>query len=201
MDNTTRFSILIPCYNYAHYLGECLQSVIDQTIGDWEVVVVDDASTMGDAEVETAKFNDPRIRFIRHEKNRGAGATFNTAFNHSQNPYVLLLSADDRLTPRFLEKAGDTLENNPSIDVLMVDFQLFGDAVETQTTWNYKVYDAQTMTRMQWIPGPATIMKRAVWEKAGGHYEGPELRKGNLDWDFWLSVFEHIPGLSAAHIP
>ena len=196
MHSHLRFSVLIPCYNYAHFLGECLQSLIHQTIGDWEAIVVDDASTQGDPLTVVASFNDPRIRFIKHPQNRGAGATFNTAFNNSQNPYVFLLSADDRLHPQFLEKVRHTIIKNPTAQVITLDFLLFGDK---EGSWQYPVYDTRQLTLRQWIPGPATVMKRSVWENAGGHYEGPELKAGNLDWDFWLSALSH--DIQIIHLP
>lgn len=194
--NPFRFSILIPCYNYAHFLEECLQSVIEQTYGEWEAIVVDDASTVGYPQPVVTKFNDPRIHFFRHKENRGAGATFNTAFENSRYSHVFLLSADDKLSPEFLEKIRAEFINNPHADVIIVDFGLFGEA---KGTWNYKLHDVKTMTLMQWIPGPASVMKRDVWEKAGGHYEGPELKSGNLDWDFWLSAVKY--DLNVLHIP
>lgn len=190
------FSILVPCYNYAFYLGQCLQSVIAQTIGDWEAIVVDDASTIGDAETVVKQFNDPRIRFYKHPVNRGAGATFNTAFNLSQYPFVTLLSADDTLDCNYLACIRSVLSEKPETDIVIVDLQLFGDV---SSVWHYKICDTKALTLNQWIPGGATMMKRSVWESAGGHYEGPELKGGNLDWDFWLSAFRshwvvtHIP--------
>lgn len=194
--NALRFSVLIPCYNYAHFLGECLQSVMEQTIGAWEAIVVDDASTQGNAGAEIAKFPDPRIRFFRHEHNLGAGTTFNTAFNHSRYPYLFLLSADDKLSPHFLEYIRTVLLEKPAVDVVTVNLQLFGD---NDGVWEYPVRDAYAMTQRQWIPGPASVLKRCVWEKAGGYYEGPELKSGNLDWDFWLSVMKQGP--EVIHIP
>ncbi len=189
------FSILIPCYNYAHYLAECLQSVLDQSVLDWEAIVVDDASTQGDPEAVVQQFHDPRIRFFRHDQNRGAGATFNTAFKHSQYPYVTLLSADDTLDPDFLENIQRLLLEKADVDVVSVDIQLFG---EKSAVWHYDVRDAKAMTLGQWIPGAASVMKRSVWENAGGHYEGPELKGGNLDWDFWLSAVAYP--LQVVHI-
>ncbi|MCP5049793.1 MAG: glycosyltransferase [bacterium] len=191
-----RISLLIPCYNYAHFLGQCLESVLSQTYPYWEAVVVDDASTRGNPAEVVEKADDSRIRLIRHDNNRGISATFNTAFKHSRNPYVVLLSADDKLTPYFLEKVAHQLETHPDADVVFTDLQHFGNSTKV---WQYGVYDEKTMTQRQWVPSPASVMKRQVWEDAGGHYEGPELKYGNVDWDFWLSAI--TPGLHFVHVP
>lgn len=189
-------SILIPCFNYAHFLPQCLQSLQAQTFTAWEAIVVDDASTKGDVMAAVSSVNDQRVSLIRNAENRGLGATLNIAFASSLSPWVVILSADDLFAPTLLEEAWKIISQEPAVDVVFPDLQLFGNKSER---WSYQVYDAEKMTRGQWLPGAGAVMRRAVWERAGGNYEGPELRLGNIDWDFWLGAMAQ--GIVVRHIP
>ncbi len=179
------FSIVIPCYNQSKYLGDCLGSVLAQTFENWEVIVIDDASTEGNVSASGESFQDRRIRFVRHDRNLGLAATRNTGFRLAQASLVLPLDADDMLTPTYLQKVGAALQDDPDADCAYPDFQLFG---LRDDVWHNQVYDAEKMTRGQWIPGPGTLMRRSLWERVGGYCEAPELRPGNEDWDFWLGA-------------
>lgn len=96
-------SVVIPTYNRAALLGRAIRSVIEQTYEDFELIVIDDASTDGTDEV-IALFNDPRIRHVRHEENRGGGAARNTGINLAQGEYVAFLDSDDEWMKAKLDK-------------------------------------------------------------------------------------------------
>ncbi len=104
-------SVIIPCYNHAHYLSYALESVLAQTYNDWEAIVVDDGSTDNTAEV-TAQFNDPRIRYI-YQNNQGLSSARNTGIYASLAGAIALLDADDVWEADYLEKMLPTLESNP----------------------------------------------------------------------------------------
>ena len=191
-----KISVLIPCYNYAHFLPECLESVRSQTFPDWEAIVVDDASTRGNAAAVVSSVNDDRVRCIRNRENRGLGATLNIAFAAATASWVVILSADDLFATTLLEAAWEIISVDSAVDVVFSDLQLFGNST---SRWRYSVYDAERMTRGQWLPGAGAVMRRSVWERTGGNYEGPELRHGNIDWDFWLGAMKE--GITVRHIP
>src|SRR5918995_6791294 len=92
-------TVVIPCYNQAHFLGEAIESVLSQSYKRFEIVVVDDGSTDDTSEVATRY---PRVRCIRQE-NRGLAGARNTGIRHCQGEYVVFLDADDRLLPEALE--------------------------------------------------------------------------------------------------
>ena len=188
-------SIVVPCYNQAHFLRDCLQSVMEQTVENWEVIVVDDASSQGDPESIVSGFRDSRIHYVRHQQNRGLAAARNTGFRLAKAQLVLPLDADDRLAPTYLQKVGLALQDQPDAECAFPDFQLFGLSGEV---WHNQVHDAEAMTRCQWIPGPGTLMRRSLWERIGGYCEAPELRPGNEDWDFWLAAA--AMGVRAIHV-
>ncbi len=93
-------SVIIPAYNYAHYLPEAVASVLAQDHADLELIIVDDGSTDDTAEV-CAQFTDPRVRCVRQD-NAGLSAARNTGIREARHPYVAFLDADDRWEPGFL---------------------------------------------------------------------------------------------------
>lgn len=98
-------SVVMPAYNKEKYIAKAINSVIDQTIADWELIVIDDCSTDGTRDVIAAlAANDPRIRFVCNEVNLGAAGTRNKALDMCRGEYVALLDADDIWYPEKLAK-------------------------------------------------------------------------------------------------
>lgn len=95
-------SVLMPSYRNEDTLRRSVDSVLAQTIGDLELIVVDDASPLPCAEV-LAGVNDPRVRIIRHERNRNTAGARNTALRAARAPLVSQLDADDTWEPGYLE--------------------------------------------------------------------------------------------------
>jgi glycosyltransferase involved in cell wall biosynthesis len=190
-------SIVIPYYNAIEYLVDCLDSLDLQTFTKWEAIVVDDASPDRDeAATVISKLDDPRITLVRHAVNRGPGAARNTGFKAAKSDLVLPLDSDDMLAPSFLGETIGIISNNTAIDCVFTDFQTFGASDEI---WKFTVKDSASILSEQWIPGPGTLMRREVWERAGGYSEATILRHGNEDWEFWISAMEQ--GMTAFHHP
>ena len=95
-------SVIIPTYNRAHLLGRAIRSVLAQTLQDWELLVVDDAST-DDTEIVARAFGDSRIHYVRHQVNKGAPAARNTGIRKSRSEYIAFLDSDDEFMPEKLE--------------------------------------------------------------------------------------------------
>jgi glycosyltransferase involved in cell wall biosynthesis len=115
-------SVCIPCFNYGQYVAGAVASVLDQPSVDLEVIVVDDASTDGSDEVVRSLDRiDDRITTILHPINRGHIATFNDALGRASGEYVVLMSADDMLTPGSLARAVALMEAHPSVGFVYGD--------------------------------------------------------------------------------
>jgi GT2 family glycosyltransferase len=97
-----RVSVIIPAHEAAGYIEDTLRSVVAQTVGDWEAVVVDDASADGTA--QAAEGIDPRIRVVRSEVNLGPAGARNRALEEATGELVALLDADDAWEPEYLER-------------------------------------------------------------------------------------------------
>lgn len=111
-----RVSVVIPCFNYGRFLRESVSSALGQVGVEVDVLVVDDASTDGSGLLaqELADL-DRRVRVIRHDQNQGHIATFNEGIGAAEGDYVVLLSADDRLTDGSLGRATALLEAHPDV--------------------------------------------------------------------------------------
>ena len=96
-------SVVMPTYNRAHTLYRSVGSLLNQTFEDFELIIVDDGSK-DDTETVVRSFKDSRIRYLRHEHNKGAAAARNTGIRSSQAPYVAFLDSDDKWLPEKLEK-------------------------------------------------------------------------------------------------
>jgi glycosyltransferase involved in cell wall biosynthesis len=104
------FSICIPNYNYAHFIGETIQSVIDQTYPHFEIIVADNASTDSSVEV-IQSIKDERLHLVRNRFNIGFAPNLQRVASQAHNDFILLLSSDDRMQPHALETYRAVLEN------------------------------------------------------------------------------------------
>jgi len=92
---TPKVSVITPTYTAARYIGQAIESVQAQTLTDWEMIIVDDALPDETAEVVKCYLDDPRIRLIRSERNRGECGARNLALEAAQGEWVAPLDADD----------------------------------------------------------------------------------------------------------
>ncbi|WP_373084802.1 glycosyltransferase family 2 protein [Zhongshania sp.] len=123
--NGPKVSVVIPMYNAAAYLQDCLDSVLAQTFRDFEVICVDDGSPDNCAEIIKA-CDDERVRLVQ-QLNRGLAGARNTGVRHSKGEYVAFLDSDDRWGPRKLERHVDHLDANPNIGVSYSASQFMND--------------------------------------------------------------------------
>lgn len=105
-------SVIIPVFNRAHTLRRAIESVRAQEVSAWELIVVDDGSTDGSADIP-ASYGDLRIRTLRHDENRGAAAARNSGVSVARGRYVAFLDSDDEWLPGKLAAQLDALEGRP----------------------------------------------------------------------------------------
>lgn len=108
-------SIIIPLYCAEQYIAASIQSALDQTYQDFEIIIVDNGSTDRSVDV-CQQFTDPRIKIIRQE-NRGAAGSRNTGIRHAQGKYLAFLDADDLWLPEKLQKQVEHLDNSPTVGI------------------------------------------------------------------------------------
>jgi hypothetical protein len=105
-------TFVVPCYKLAHFLGDCLRSILDQDYGDFEIIIMDDCSPDDTAAV-AACFADPRIRYVKNAHNLGHLKNYNRGIELAAGRYVWLISADDRLRdPGSLSRLVECLDSD-----------------------------------------------------------------------------------------
>lgn len=104
-------SIIMPSWNTGRFIGESIQSVLNQTYKNWELIIVDDCSTDNTDEIVTS-FDDERIRYFRNDKNSGAALTRNKAMREARGEWIAFLDSDDLWMPEKLEKQLSFMKEN-----------------------------------------------------------------------------------------
>ena len=113
------FSIVIPCYNYGHWLARAVNSVLAQDGADWELLVINDGSTDATDAVATAllRQHEPRLRYLT-QANRGLAATRNRGIDATRGDYLIFLDADDEMAPGALGVYRAMIARHPGVDMV-----------------------------------------------------------------------------------
>lgn len=121
----TKVTVLMPAYNVGKYIRESIDSVLKQTYRDFELLVVDDCSTDNTAEV-VKRFDDPKIKYVKNEKNLGLADNLNRGLELIETEYVARMDGDDIANPMWLEREIGLLETHPEIGICSGGFRFFG---------------------------------------------------------------------------
>lgn len=186
-----RVSVLLPTYNRAAYLRQAIESALNQTFRDIEVVIVDDGSTDDTAQI-VQRINDPRVRYI-YQANRGVAAALNTAWRASRGDYLARLDSDDIWLPNLLAEFVTTLDADPDLGLVYARAQW----MDAQGNALPQILGAPEKFPGQWLKSlvygdcvcPIAVMfRRDCMERTGGYDES---LIGNEDWDLWLRMAMH----------
>lgn len=164
-----KISVILPVHNRADVLPRAIQSVIDQELREWELIVVDDGSSDESAKLAEAT-GDSRIRVLRLDQNRGGNVARNEGIRASTAPLIAFLDSDDRYLPRKLAAALAEFEERPELDLLVDSFikvQPPGSRKPEVVRRNPVIDDRDLFrtalfTRQLWKATPAITVKREV---------------------------------------
>ena len=199
-------SIITPAYNQAAYLLQAVQSVLEQTCQDFELIIVDDGSTDATPQV-LAGIHDPRVKVI-HQPNAGLSAARNTGLRASSAPYVTFLDADDLFMPDKLELMSGYLDGHAGIGLVGGGTQIVD---QTGRPLRESVQSPGKMELYELLLGnPFTVtsvMVRKEWIERVGPFD--ETLRACEDWDMWLRLayagcrfawVEHLVGAYRYHL-
>lgn len=194
-----KFSICIPNYNYANYIGETIESVLGQTYPHFEIIIVDNASTDNSwEEIERFTASDSRVIAYRNNYNVGFSHNLDEAVTKSNNPFILVLSSDDKMKPNALEVYTKIIESIDFIEIENVLICSSTDVIDSYSrlTGKFKknnfhnlpselhkqfndsdtyYYDGRKLLRdilpRFSVPGPfnSTLFSRKLYEKVNGY--------------------------------
>jgi glycosyltransferase involved in cell wall biosynthesis len=180
-------TVIIPCYNTGEHLTEAVDSVLENTWKDTEIIVVDDGSTEKTTlDAIRSLERQSKVRIIRRP-HKGVAAARNAAAKAATTPYIAFLDGDDLYSKDYLESCLATLQRaqkeNQKIGFAYTDVILFG---ATAGAWVLPEFNLYELLHYNFLPAPS-LMRREVWQRAGGFNEGlPNFE----DRDFWFSVLE-----------
>jgi glycosyltransferase involved in cell wall biosynthesis len=121
-------SVGLPVYNGADYIAEAVDSILNQSFEDFELLIQDNASTDATGEICRAyAASDPRVRYVRNPQNVGAAANYNLVFGRARGRYFKWAAHDDVCTPDFLERCVTVLEREPAVVLCCGQTQLIND--------------------------------------------------------------------------
>ena len=193
----SRVTVVVPLYNYEHYVIEALDSVAAQSLTDLDLVVVDDASTDASlarvldwARAHAERFN--RILVVSHLENYGLGTARNTGFALACSLWIMALDADNRLKESCCARCLEVADASGAAFVYPI-IQRFGNQTGT---FGGEPFMPARMQGGNSIDAMALISKEA-WAAVGGY--STSMRLGWEDYDFWLRLIEH--GLHGEPIP
>ena len=178
-------SVVVPLYNQGSFLRETVESVINQSYSNWELIIVDDGSTddsLDTAYAITKEFPRHPITILTHP-NKGKGFTRNRGVFESTGKYVCILDADDMLATTYLEEAARLLESNPDTGWITPVTLQFGHVHQIFYHFDFDMADLLTV-----CPSPvSSVFRRELWEEVGGFDQTMTDRE---DWEFWIKAAE-----------
>lgn len=178
-------SVVMAAYNYGPYIGQAIQSVVDQTFLDWELIVVDDGSD-DETEMIVRRFvGDPRIRYHRQE-NQGQPKAKNTGIRLSRGRFIAFLDADDAWMPDKLAKQLPLFENDPDLGVAYTGVSLMdedGISIGQLPLRMVRGRILEIAIKRTIPPFSSSIVRREIFDDIG--YFDEELPLA-IDFDLWL---------------
>jgi glycosyltransferase involved in cell wall biosynthesis len=197
-----KVSVVVPTYNRAYIIRDALQSALDQTYRPFEIIVADDGSTDNTAEI-VKRFETQKVRYIRHQSNKGCSAAYNTAIAAATGDVIAFLDSDDLWNPEYLETLVLFLEKHPKVDVVFCDVELqektetfpsmmgllrnFPAMLNAKPRQGEYVFTGREMylCLLEEVPikPTAALVRRELFQRAGGFNE---TWPSGTDWDLFL---------------
>lgn len=191
-----KVSVIIPCYNQAQYLNECLQSVMNQTHSNWECIIVNDGSFDNTEEVALLWLQkDTRFKYF-YKENGGLSSARNAGIDKATGDYIQFLDSDDTIDIQKLELQLNNLEN---YEISICDYFPFEDKTGKRVDWRYLTpfLDEQYYKKeiiLDWenkvsIPCHCVLFKKEILNFYVIRFD--ETLPNHEDWVFWSKIFYH----------
>ena len=173
----SKVSVVMPNYNKAEYIYDAVYSVLMQDF-DFELVLVDNCSTDESLNI-VRQFNDPRVRILINEENRGIVYSRNKGTESAETDYILTMDSDDILAPGTLARMSSVLDSDLSLGITYAHFAMSNGSTVTCEEW-----DVDNLMVRNRIPICAMFRKQA-WKEVGGY--DPNFASAE-DWDLWIAM-------------
>ena len=185
-----KVTVYIPAHNYGRFLDAAIQSVLKQTMDDWELIVIDDGSTDDTSEILASYGTHPKIRIFEQE-NRGLSFTNNVALRIARGEYLMRLDADDFLDENILLVLSHVLDTKPGVGLVYPDYyHVAEDGEIVEIVRRQKIGEEVDLLDLP-AHGACTMIRREVLLEIGGYFEEFDRQDG---YGMWLKFIErHHP--------
>lgn len=183
----SKISVVMPAYNAEKYIGEAIESILNQTYTDFEFIIINDGSTDRTKEIIDS-YNDSRIVYLENEKNSGIVVTLNKGLDFSTGEYIARMDADDVAVGNRLEKQVTYMEKNKNVGLLGTGIRIFGDEIEASDrvfTTDSKQLKAELLFS-SCIAHPTVMIRRDVLEQNKLRYNSEFA--GAEDYCLWWEI-------------
>ena len=187
--NVPAVSVILPAYNCEKYIDKAIQSVLDQTWSDFELIIINDGSSDGTETIIRA-FNDPRIILVNNPGNKGLIFSLNRAIDMAKGNYIARMDADDICLPERLGKQKRILDENDSIAVVATTIDFIKDSEERTGTWpldRKNITPEQIRKQMPFencIAHPSVMIRTAIAKQ----FKYRSYQVNIEDYDLWLRL-------------
>jgi glycosyltransferase involved in cell wall biosynthesis len=182
-----RVDVVLPTFNRPDFLVKAIRSVLDQTHQDFQLIVVDDFSVQNSEEI-VRSFQDERIKFYRHDTQRGEGGARNTGIINSRSEYIAFIDDDDQWEPEKLKLQLAIIEDSaPDLGLVYTSFEAInGDKIVWRKIATSRGYVYHDMLRRNLIGATSTVLvKRACIDRVGLFNDSIPY---GVDHDLWLRI-------------
>jgi glycosyltransferase involved in cell wall biosynthesis len=198
--NSPLISILMTSYNVESFITEAIESVLNQTYTNWELLIADDCSE-DDTRTIIGKFTDPRIRTFHNSHNLHYLRTRNKLVEQAKGDFITFMDADDSCAPTRLERQLKEFSREPGLGMcgcLVRYVDKYGDELPIQDS---KPTDYQAILNLiksqNVFTGPTIMVRSNVWKAAGG-YRDFFNSLGYEDYDLTSRIVEEVPAINLA---
>lgn len=189
-----RLSVVVPFYNVEDYIGDCLDSLARQTFDDFEVILVDDGSRDGSAQIAKAFCaRDARFRLVTQE-NQGLGPARNTGVRHAEGEYITFVDSDDLVTRHAYDTMVRSLDESGS-SLVAGDARRFNNSSGVRESWVHRIPFARDRQATHVFEFPQLALDRMVWNKVYRRSFWDE-----FGYEFPAIRYEDYPVTLKAHI-
>lgn len=182
-----RVSVIMPAYNAERFIGEAINSILNQTYRDFELIIISDGSTdLTPSIIKQYAKQDKRIRFFNNRRNRGLVYVLNMGLRKARGEYIARMDADDISMPTRFEKQVAYLDANPDIGILGTLIEGFGlvNALGIQKP----VVELADFVDNNYVAHPTVMMRRSIVRKHKFRYD-PEYKHVE-DYELWMRMIK-----------
>ena len=183
-----KISIVTPSYNQGRFLGETIQSILDQNYANLEYVIIDGGSN--DCSVDIIKAYEKQLHYWTSEKDEGHGHALNKGFSHTTGEIMAWINSDDKYTPWSLKVVAEIFAQFSNV-MWIVGFNSWWNSMGVMTSASRvpkNIYDF-LLGNYTWIQQESVFWRRELWEKAGGYIN--QDYKLLVDGELWTRFFLH----------